>query len=237
MEKLNMPEDLPIESKLVAKAVREAQKKIEGINFDIRKRTLEYDEVLQKQREKFYQERDSILLAEKENLLLEKAKKIILNSLRKITLSYFSLPQENSLAEMFLNLGLIQEKESFIEKIKEAKEKEDQSLLESYLREISLKVFEEKFKDIEKRNNEEKSKVFLTIKVLSLQILDNLWSQHLEDMESLRESVNIRAWGQRDPLVEYKTESLKIWRDFFDKFELLFFQNFFLFLKKITNAS
>ena len=237
MEKLNMPEDLPIESKLVAKAVREAQKKIEGINFDIRKRTLEYDEVLQKQREKFYQERDSILLAEKENLLLEKAKKIILNSLRKITLSYFSLPQENSLAEMFLNLGLIQEKESFIEKIKEAKEKEDQSLLESYLREISLKVFEEKFKDIEKRNNEEKSKVFLAIKVLSLQILDNLWSQHLEDMESLRESVNIRAWGQRDPLVEYKTESLKIWRDFFDKFELLFFQNFFLFLKKITNAS
>ena len=237
MEKLNMPEDLPIESKLVAKAVREAQKKIEGINFDIRKRTLEYDEVLQKQREKFYQERDSILLAEKENLLLEKAKKIILNSLRKITLSYFSLPQENSLAEMFLNLGLIQEKESFIEKIKEAKEKEDQSLLESYLREISLKVFERKFKEIEKRDSEEKSKVFLTIKVLSLQILDNLWSQHLEDMESLRESVNIRAWGQRDPLVEYKTESLKIWRDFFDKFELLFFQNFFLFLKKITNAS
>ena len=237
MEKLNMPEDLPIESKLVAKAVREAQKKIEGINFDIRKRTLEYDEVLQKQREKFYQERDSILLAEKENLLLEKAKKIILNSLRKITLSYFSLPQENSLAEMFLNLGLIQEKESFIEKIKEAKEKEDQSLLESYLREISLKVFERKFKEIEKRDSEEKSKVFLTIKVLSLQILDNLWSQHLEDMESLRESVNIRAWGQRDPLVEYKTESLKIWRDFFDKFELLFFQNFFLFLKKITNVS
>jgi len=237
MEKLNMPEDLPIESKLVAKAVREAQKKIEGINFDIRKRTLEYDEVLQKQREKFYQERDSILLAEKENLLLEKAKKIILNSLRKITLSYFSLPQENSLAEMFLNLGLIQEKESFIEKIKEAKEKEDQSLLESYLREISLKVFERKFKEIEKRDDEEKSKVFLTIKVLSLQILDNLWSQHLEDMESLRESVNIRAWGQRDPLVEYKTESLKIWRDFFDKFELLFFQNFFLFLKRITNAS
>ena len=237
MEKLNMPEDLPIESKLVAKAVREAQKKIEGINFDIRKRTLEYDEVLQKQREKFYQERDSILLAEKENLLLEKAREIILNSLRKITLSYFSLPQENSLTEMFLNLGLIQEKESFIEKIKEAKEKEDQSLLESYLKEISLKAFEEKFKDIEKKDSEEKSKVFLTIKILSLQILDNLWSQHLEDMESLRESVNIRAWGQRDPLVEYKTESLKIWRDFFDKFELLFFQNFFLFLKKITNAS
>ena len=237
MEKLNMPEDLPIESKLVAKAVREAQKKIEGINFDIRKRTLEYDEVLQKQREKFYQERDSILLAEKENLLLEKAKEIVLNSLRKITLSYFSLPQENSLTEMFLNLGLIQEKESFIEKIKEAKEKEDQSLLESYLKEISLKAFEEKFKDIEKKDSEEKSKVFLTIKILSLQILDNLWSQHLEDMESLRESVNIRAWGQRDPLVEYKTESLKIWRDFFDKFELLFFQNFFLFLKKITNAS
>ena len=237
MEKLNMPEDLPIESKLVAKAVREAQKKIEGINFDIRKRTLEYDEVLQKQREKFYQERDSILLAEKENLLLEKAKEIILNSLRKITISYFSLPQEDSLAEMFLSLGLIQEKESFIEKIKEAREKEDQSLLESYLREISLKVFEEKFKEIEKRNNEEKNKIFLTIKVLSLQILDNLWSQHLEDMESLRESVNIRAWGQRDPLVEYKTESLKIWRDFFDKFELLFFQNFFLFLKKITNVS
>ena len=72
---------------------------------------------------------------------------------------------------------------------------------------------------------------------MSLQILDNLWSQHLEDMESLRESVNIRAWGQRDPLVEYKTESLKIWRDFFNKFELLFFQNFFLFLKKITNVS
>ena len=91
MEKLNMPEDLPIESKLVAKAVREAQKKIEGINFDIRKRTLEYDEVLQKQREKLMPVAKQYSIEQ----IMELLDAYIRKNRRKVFLPYLMLKEVN----------------------------------------------------------------------------------------------------------------------------------------------
>ncbi|KKQ22168.1 preprotein translocase subunit SecA [Candidatus Wolfebacteria bacterium RIFCSPLOWO2_01_FULL_38_11] len=128
MESFNLPEDAPIESRLVSKVVNEAQKKIEGINFDARKHLLEYDDVLNKQRSAIYHRRQEIL--------------------------------ESSKAE------------------------------------------------------EEKQK---NARILG--ILDMLWMNHLENMEALRESVRLRAYGQHDPLVEYRRESRKLYQQMLEDFE------------------
>ncbi len=150
MERFNIPDDMPIENNLISKSVESAQSKIEGMHFDSRKYTLEYDDVLNIQRTRIYKERDDIL------------KKADDNTLRA-----------------FL-LGKVQEnKEAYLNKIKE--------------------VGEDNMKQIER--------------IASLRIIDTMWQEHLENMESLRESVRIRAYGQRDPLIEYKKEGRIMFED------------------------
>ncbi len=230
METLNMPEDQPIESKIVSKAVLEAQKKIEGFNFDARKRTLEFDEVLQKQRDAFYKYRLEVLEAEQKRTILNKAKEIIKNLSSKMAL----MPKEQIIANLENLQILNNDSKNFLEeKINLSQNNQNPDILTPELEKIILSAFENKIENLTKNvPKEDKQRVISgVLKTLFLQILDFLWTQHLEDMEALRESVNIRAWGQRDPLVEYKTESLKLWKGFFDNFESFFIQNFFLGLK------
>jgi preprotein translocase subunit SecA len=151
MNVLKIPEDQPIETGLISKAIEDAQSKIEGFNFDLRKHILEYDDVLNKHRDTIYRKRKEIIsLSEKE--LREKV------------------------LEMALKAGF--SKEDY-----EKKEKE---------------VGEENMRQIEK--------------IVSLRTLDMLWMEHLENMESLRDSVRLRAYGQQDPLVEYKNEGHKMFQ-------------------------
>lgn len=150
MERFNIPDDMPIENNLISKSVESAQSKIEGMHFDSRKYTLEYDDVLNIQRTRIYKERDAIL------------KKADDNTLRAFLLEKV---QEN--------------KEAYLNKIKE--------------------VGEDNMKQIER--------------IASLRIIDTMWQEHLENMESLRESVRIRAYGQRDPLIEYKKEGRIMFED------------------------
>ncbi len=230
METLNMPEDQPIESKIVSKAVLEAQKKIEGFNFDARKRTLEFDEVLHKQRDAFYKYRLEVLEAEQKRTILDKAKGIIKNLSSKMAL----MPKEQIIANLE-NLQILNEdsKNLLEEKISLSQNNQNPDILIPELEKVILSAFEKKVENLTRNVPEEDKQRVISgvLKTLFLQILDFLWTQHLEDMEALRESVNIRAWGQRDPLVEYKTESLKLWKGFFDNFESFFVQNFFLGLK------
>ncbi len=146
METLNIPEDQPIEHKMVSGVIESAQKKVEGMHFDARKHVLKYDNVLSKQREKFYDLRDDIL---------EKSLK------------------EEGLRSYVLNL--------FIEygKGKEAYEEKEEEL-------------GEKMRKVER--------------VIALRTMDLHWTRHLEDMEQIKDSVKLRAYGQQDPLVEYKKE-------------------------------
>jgi len=151
MNVLKIPEDQPIEAGLISKAIEDAQSKIEGFNFDLRKHILEYDDVLNKHRDTIYRKRKEILsLSEKE------------------------------LREKVLEMAL---KSGFSKEDYEKKEKE---------------TGEENMRQIEK--------------IISLRTLDMLWMEHLENMESLRDSVRLRAYGQQDPLVEYKNEGHKMFQ-------------------------
>jgi preprotein translocase subunit SecA len=155
METLKIPEDQPIESKIISKAIDEAQARVEGFNFDLRKHLLEYDEVLNLHREKVYGERRKILEAKPEEL-------------------------REKFLEIIQNYGF-------------------------------------KKVDFEKKEAEiEKERILEIGRFLYLRILDTLWIDHLENMEHLRDSVSLRAYGQREPLVEYKKEGNRIFRDFFE---------------------
>ncbi|MFA6650675.1 MAG: preprotein translocase subunit SecA [Candidatus Paceibacterota bacterium] len=165
MQTLNIPEDQPIESKLITKALVSAQKKVEGMNFDSRKHLLEYDNILNKQRMAIYKRRQDIL----------------------------TLPAEG-------------------------------------LRDIAIKTVDEK-KDV---SEEDKDKIKEAIRRIEnpeairkpmLGMLDNLWMNHLEDLESLSESVRIRAYGQHDPLVEYRRESHILYSQLLHNFEDWLYDN------------
>jgi preprotein translocase subunit SecA len=155
---MKIPEDQPIAANLVSGAIESAQAKIEGMNFDLRKHVLEYDDVMNKHREVIYKKRREIL--EKSKIQNPKSK----NSLRSYIIE-------------------IIKKAGYSEEEYQKKEKE---------------IGEEKMREVEK--------------IVSLRILDMLWLEHLENMEYLRDSVRLRAYGQRDPLVEYKSEGHKMFQ-------------------------
>ncbi len=151
MGRFGIPEDEPISSKLVSRALEGAQEKIEGFHFDTRKHTLQYDDVLNQQRTSIYTKRRKILFED-----------------------------DVFVQEVFSEL--MQEKEGFENLVRE-KEKQ-------YGRDAVHHVF----------------------RIMMLQIIDTLWMEHLDAMEHLRSSVNLRAYGQRDPLVEYKKEGLRMFK-------------------------
>ncbi|MFH1671578.1 MAG: preprotein translocase subunit SecA [Candidatus Portnoybacteria bacterium] len=161
METMKVPEDQPIENKLISRAIESAQGKIEGHNFDIRKHVLEYDDVLNKQREVIYKKRREIL--NKENL------------------------REEMIEMIKKEAGSEKEKESL-----EAYRKKEEELGEN-MRQV------EKF--------------------VMMRSLDMLWMDHLDNMGYLRDSVRLRAYGQKDPLVEYKNEGMSLFKRLLDSIQ------------------
>jgi len=148
MDTLKVPEDQPIEANLISRAIEEAQSKIEGMNFDLRKHVLEYDDVMNKHREVIYKKRREILE---------------IKDLRLKIKDWMKSPE-------------------------------------------AKKALEEKVKELGENFNQ-------AAKFISLRTLDMLWMDHLYYMtEELRDSVRLRAYGQQDPLVEYKNEGHKMFR-------------------------
>ena len=157
---LKVPEDQPIEAKMISGAIEGAQSKIEGMNFDLRKHVLEYDDVMNKHREVIYRKRREII----EKFQAANLKAYILEIIKKA-----GFPEEDY----------------------NKKEKE---------------IGEEKMREVEK--------------VVALRVMDMFWLEHLENMEYLRDSVRLRAYGQRDPLVEYKSEGHKMFQKLVNQIEL-----------------
>lgn len=155
MSFLNVPEDEPIEAKMVSKSIESAQSKIEGMHFDARKHVLEYDDVINKHREVFYKKREEVLKKHKEGTLKE-----------------------------YL-LQLVEDKEGYLKK--------EKSIGEEALREAE--------------------------KYVCIQTLDYFWMNHLENMDLLKDQVRLRAYGQQDPLVEYKKEGHRMFRELLEVIE------------------
>ncbi len=203
MEFLKVPEDQPIENKIISRAIESAQAKIEGFNFDIRKHVLEYDDVMNKQREIIYRKRLEILESED---LRERVLELISRETARIV--KFHTPGEFrddwNLEEIYENLNTIfPVPQEARQNMADAKNRDD---LIDYAIGLAKKAYEEKNKQL----GEEQMRQIE--KFVYLRTMDMLWMEHLDEMSYLRDSVRLRAYGQKDPLVEYKNEGHQLFQ-------------------------
>lgn len=205
METLGLPADTPIEHGLITRSIEKAQEKVEKHHFSVRKHILKYDDVLNKQRETIYSIRQKVLGEPTLNPLVKE----LLTDLVKRTLGQFQekmLQNENVLTDLAKELSEffpIDDIESFFASL--TKEKNRQEKLVTYFYNFYLS---RKNKDIP----EAMFDAVITRRVL-LQTLDRKWMDHLKSMDFLREGIGLRAWGQRDPLIEYKREGYMMFTD------------------------
>ncbi len=203
MERMRIPDGEPIESGMVTKAIENAQKRVEAQNFQIRKRLLEFDDVMNKQRQVIYALRKDIV--EGANI-----KEDVRRWIEEVALYYID---KYAPAEEYQEKWDLEELEkSFKEwlgiEIKIDREKEwDRKELEDY-------ILEEIFKAYDAKENRIGSGVMREFeRYIILQVLDQLWKEHLHILDRLRESVYLRGYAQRDPLVEYKKEAFALFED------------------------
>ncbi len=203
MDRLKIPENEPIESTMVSKAIENAQKRVEGQNFQIRKRLLEFDDVMNKQRQVIYSLRKDIL----EGINLKDEVKLWLTDIVLYFLDKYAPAEEYQ-----EKWNLEELKKTFKEwlgvDIDIPTDKEwDRKELEEYV----LKQLEEFYNQKEEKLGSSLMREFE--RYMTLQVLDNFWKEHLHNLDRLRESVYLRGYAQRDPLVEYKKEAFDLFED------------------------
>jgi len=213
MQKLGMENGQPIEHNMVSKAVANAQKKVEAHNFDIRKHLLEYDDVMNKQREVLYSLRRGILLGDNQkDILLDMAEEVIEEFLQeiaheKIYPEEWDIPALNDFLQRQFGIGVqkINNAELLIHEKKHLPlEHCDQEQLYDAIVEVVVDVYETKMAPFDPRTIRHLERMIM------LQVVDNLWRDHLLGMDHLKEGIGLRGYAQKNPLTEYKKEGFSM---------------------------
>jgi preprotein translocase subunit SecA len=211
MSRIGMAEGTPIEHKMVTRAIERAQKQVEGQNFSIRKHLLEYDDVMNKQRETIYKQRKDILEGKDMKEFIQELVVTLVDWLMENHTSKDQSPEDwdvegfkNAIASQF-NLN--------VEEVGiDWKTITHEELREKILGELK-RIYEEKERII----GEERTREFE--RVILLQIIDSQWKDNLLAMDYLKEGIGLRGYGQRDPLIEYKKESYDMFQAMMDRIE------------------
>lgn len=204
MTKLGISEDEPIDHPLVSRAIETAQKRLEARNFEIRRQVLQYDDVINKQRELIYQQRDKIL--EGSNL-----KENVLEMMERVVEKMVDMYALESVPRDEWNLhGLVDYAESVFVPPGKIRAEELQGLSRSEITERLLECGRETYEERERRFG---SDVMRQLEQLvMLRVVDSKWMEHLDMMDDLREGIGLRAYGQRDPLTEYQIEAYEMFQ-------------------------
>ena len=207
MDRFDIPEDQPMQMGVVSKAVGQAQARVEGAHFDMRKHLLEYDDVLNKQRSRVYGRRQEILGSIAKDALANLIFESVRRHTDKLSASLAGAegysPDPGELKKHFAEAGITGEEAPFPS---DPSKETIESLLTKRSMETSLRPG--------------------AIQRL-LGLLDMLWMNHLEDLEALSEAVGLRAYGQKDPLVEYREEAHRLYSGFWENFDAWVFSNLF----------
>ncbi|MCH8312028.1 MAG: preprotein translocase subunit SecA [Nitrospinae bacterium] len=215
MAKLGMEDGQPIEHNMVSKAVANAQRKVEAHNFDIRKHLLEYDDVMNRQREVFYALRKDIITGENQKeILFDMAEEVIDGVLKtiapeKIYPEEWDIPALNDHLERQFGLHVkkINDEELEIDgKTRLPLENCNREILHDTLMEAVFQTYNTKVEGLDTGaiRNLEKS--------IMLQIVDNLWKDHLLGMDHMKEGIGLRGYAQKNPLTEYKKEGFEMFQ-------------------------
>jgi preprotein translocase subunit SecA len=205
MQSLGMEEGVPIESKLITRQIERAQKQVEGRNFEIRKHLLEYDDVMNKQREAIYAiRRDLLEGTDQREYILELANDILMDLLEKHT------PRDKAIDSWDMDGLRVSLGNQF---------GFDLNQLELNLKEVTYPELSEKLSSRLRAIYEDKEKRFgpeyirFQERMIMLQVLDMQWKDHLWSLDHLKEGIGLRGYGQRDPLIEYKKESFSMFEE------------------------
>ncbi|KKB38724.1 preprotein translocase subunit SecA [Bacillus thermotolerans] len=205
MTKLGMDDTQPIQSKMVSKAVESAQRRVEGNNFDARKRLLQYDDVLRQQREIIYKQRDEVLESENLRDILEG---MIMTVIREVVQLHSGPAEEGEARNLqglidYVNTNLLSEGE-LTEADLEGKEADE-------MVDIIFAKVKARYDEREEQMGDEQMREFE--KVILLRAVDSKWINHIDAMDQLRQGIHLRAYGQTDPLREYQREGFAMFED------------------------
>ena len=227
MNMLNVEEDLAIENALITKQIQSAQKKVETYHFDIRKSVLEYDDVMNIQREKFYAQRRKVLAGKN---LSEDIYYMIEKEIDRLLRSYIS-PEQHPEEYVYEDLErMIKELHSIIPQLSYFTVNDVQNLrfeaIYTKLKDFAIKAYSDHEQEVIDFYNEVVAKydpdfmpqiafsqdnVIRNLeKDILLRVVDNKWIDHLHNIDMLRDSIGLRAYGQKDPLIEYKREAYEM---------------------------
>ncbi|MFS0575468.1 preprotein translocase subunit SecA [Sporosarcina sp. 179-K 3D1 HS] len=204
MTKLGMDDTTPIQSRMVSRSVESAQKRVEGNNFDARKRLLQYDDVLRQQREIIYKERNEILESDNIRGVLEQMLANVIDNAVAIHTTE-EKPEDWNLKALEDYLGANLLPEGRLTKADmEGKSAEE-------LKQLITDAVTERYDEKEEEMSEERMREFE--KVVLLRAIDTKWMDHIDAMEQLRGGIHLRAYGQTDPLREYQAEGFAMFEE------------------------
>ena len=193
---LNVDENMPIEVRMISKAVENAQKKVEGRNFSIRKNVLKYDDVMNVQREEIYSQRKQVL----DGMDLSSVISNYIDWVARATVETYHESDEKG--KLTLNIEALSNEivSTFgINMLDELKDKsEDIEAIISSLQEKAHEKYAEKEKEIEPEQLREIERIVM------LKVVDQKWMDHIDNMDELRKGIGLQGWGQKDPVVQYR---------------------------------
>lgn len=199
MDKLGIEEDEPIEHSLITKSIERAQKKVENHNFNIRKYILEYDDVMNQQREVLYDQRRKILGNDSlRDTIMEMVDSLVIKAMNQYA-------DEKLYPEEWDYEGLLKHLELFFLEPGQLTVAEMEDLGRGELQERLLDIAHEEYNKREQLIGEANMRELE--KAVMLKVVDSKWMEHLDSMDMLREGIGLRAYGQKNPLVEYKFEA------------------------------
>ena len=211
LERMNLnEEDTVIKSKMFTRQVESAQKRVEGNNYDTRKQVLQYDDVMREQREIIYAERRDVITATRD--LAPEIKAMIKRTIERTVNSHSQSQHEESLTAIlnFAKLNLVPEDSISLSDLETLKY--DEIIENLYQR--ALKVYDNQISKL----RDEKAVVEFQ-KVLILMVVDNKWTDHIDALDQLRQSVGLRGYAQNNPVVEYQSEGFRMFQDMIGSIE------------------
>jgi len=205
MDKLGMDDSVPIASKMITKSIETAQRRVEMRNFDIRKHVLQYDDVMNQQREVIYGQRRAVLTGENlRDNFVDMLEKVVAD-----TVAMFS--GDSNYAEDWDLASLLEYAENHV---LPGHNITTEQLKPMTREEVEQFLFSEAIAFYDRREQEFGSELMRNIeRAVMLQVVDHKWMDHLDAMDMLREGIGLRAYGQKDPLVEYRREGFEMFQD------------------------
>ena len=201
VEKIGLEENMPVEHKMLTKSIENAQKKVEGRNFGIRKHVLQYDDVMNKQRQVIYDERARVLEGEDINEQIQGMIKDIIGSAVTAYIGDNGVELEN--LKSYLYASFMPKDSLEVEGLDKLNTQE----LSDKIYEIAHDLYREKEEVIGSDRMREVERIIL------LQCVDNHWIDHIDAMDQLRQGIGLRALGQQDPVIAYKMEGFDMFDD------------------------